>query len=79
MEKQDPEQTLECEQCQQKMIEAGVINMKNEDFIPKTVSGMSPFLKAPFEMVVHVCPACFQMKTTLSETSRLEVIRALQQ
>lgn len=78
LDKQEVEQTLECEQCQQKMIEAGVMKLDSSQFKSKFMDGLPPFIQAPIELVAHVCPACFQVKSTLSEASRLEVIQRLQ-
>ena len=79
LERQEPVQTLECEQCQERMVIAGELEWNRSSFHPNLIPGMPPFLEGPVRVQVHVCPSCFQTKMVLAEDIRLRIIQKLQE
>ena len=77
LDHQDPEQTLDCERCEEAMIASGELRWEAGAFRPLAVPGLPPFLEGPVRVQVHVCPACFQVKMMLPEDIRMRIIQKL--
>lgn len=72
------EDFLECVHCHEQMIYAGQQSFDKHQYKPSTPNGLlTPFLKAPYSVDVHICPVCFEVRHILSEKDRLEMIHKL--
>lgn len=68
----------ECLQCHEYMLLSGVRAVEGSSFEPRLAEdGKLPVLEAPFMLNVYVCPSCFQVQHSLSETSRTAFVRNL--
>ena len=74
---QDHDLALDCDQCQERMLVVGEQSVEAAGFAPAKYEGKPPVLKAPFRVLVHVCPSCFQVKSTLDEAGRVSMMNAV--
>lgn len=70
----------ECPQCREYMLETGEQLVSREQFRPRVPEALGEaVLDAPFALTVYVCPSCFTVQTTLSESDRHGIARRLSQ
>jgi hypothetical protein len=61
----------ECVTCGELMVEAGEeVFGQGSGYRPIATLAGEPLLKAPFTLITYVCPSCFEVKRSLSETDR---------
>jgi hypothetical protein len=66
----------ECFRCQELMLLAGVQKVETAHFIPEIPEALEqPFLQAPFDLHVFVCPSCFKTETMLSPDDRTKMVQ----
>ena len=70
---------LDCEQCQDRMVEAGKVRLDSDRFHPLVRPGLPQLLKVPVELAVLVCPSCYQVKTVLAGDSRKQFMHAIRE
>ncbi|OBA07918.1 hypothetical protein A9P44_00775 [Paenibacillus polymyxa] len=72
------EEVLECSQCGEYMLHAGLQTVTREGF-ESSISPVlgKPVLDLPFVLNVYVCPSCFHVQQTLSEDDRLRMLEKL--
>lgn len=74
----EQEMAPECPQCREYMLEAGEQLISGEQFRPRIPEAVgTAVLEAPFALTVYMCPSCFTVQTTLSESDRHDVARRL--
>jgi hypothetical protein len=68
----------ECPQCREYMVETGEQIISADQFHPRIPEVLgNAVLQAPFALIVYLCPSCFTVQTTLSESDRHNVARRL--
>ncbi|WP_068503758.1 hypothetical protein [Paenibacillus kribbensis] len=76
LDRQD--EVLECSQCGEYMLHAGMQTVTGEGFEPSRSPALGrPVLDLPFVLNVYVCPSCFHVQQTLSEDDRLRMLEKL--
>ncbi|QAY66635.1 hypothetical protein [Paenibacillus protaetiae] len=71
------EEAPECPECKEYMAELGVQAMP-AGFVPTKHSSIgNSLVKAAFETVWYVCPACYRTTSVLSQADRDEMVRRL--
>lgn len=69
---------VECEACQQQMLDVGVQRVESYQFTPAMQPrGLPNLLTAPYQVQVFLCPSCFQIKQLLAEEDRLALVHAI--
>ncbi|MDB5055071.1 MAG: hypothetical protein JWM44_3121, partial [Bacilli bacterium] len=59
-------ETPECFRCQEIMLFSGIQKVESSAFIPEIPAALGvPFLRAPFELHLYVCPSCFKSEAML--------------
>ncbi|EHS58292.1 hypothetical protein [Paenibacillus sp. Aloe-11] len=72
------DEVLECSQCGEYMLHAGLQTVTGEGFKPSLSPVLGrPVLDLPFVINVYVCPSCFHVQQTLSEDDRLRMLEKL--
>lgn len=72
------EEAPHCSNCQELMLLAGERKVSEQDFAARIPEALGEaFLAAPFAMHVYVCPSCFRIEHTLSDSARLTMIERM--
>jgi hypothetical protein len=65
----------ECFRCQELMLLAGTQKVESHQFAPQIPPALGmPFLPAPFELQLFVCPSCFNTEAMLSPDDRAKMV-----
>ncbi|MCA0758034.1 hypothetical protein KP806_23520 [Paenibacillus sp. N4] len=74
----DQDEVPECPSCREYMLEAGTQVMDNSRFAPRVAPSLGrTIIDTPFELILYICPSCFQTSTALAGKDRESMLAKL--